>query len=157
MPFLPGCWSPKRGQLCGQSPRLSPRGPATGPLPSVTWGMAISPSLLEEAPLLKGLIGGKKKVVGQNEAAAASDVKIRMVKSEGLFLRREQQGDSQGSVRTRPRLQPAQRPYSAQPPASAPCPLSVIVARPRILLWGRTPYPRKCFPGCKAQEVSLGR
>ena len=62
--------------------------------------MAISPSLLEEAPLLKGLIGGKKKVVGQNEAAAASDVKIRMVKSEGLFLRREQQGDSQGSVRS---------------------------------------------------------
>ena len=40
--------------------------------------MAISPSFLEEAPLLKGLIGGKK-VVGQNEAAAASDVKIRMV------------------------------------------------------------------------------
>ena len=55
LPFLPGHWGPKRGQLCGQSPKLSPRGPATSPLPSVTWGIAISPSLLEEAALLKGL------------------------------------------------------------------------------------------------------
>lgn len=61
--------------------------------------MAISPSLLEEAPLLK-VLWGKKKVVGQNEAAAASDVKIRIVKSEGLFLGREQHGDSKGSVRS---------------------------------------------------------
>lgn len=95
LPFPPGYWDPKQDWHCGQSPRLSPRGPATGPSSSVTWGMAISPSLLEEVPPLKGLIG-KKKVAGQNEeAAAVSDVKIRMI-----ILGSEQHVDSKGPMRS---------------------------------------------------------